>query len=141
MSFPLIPFVDFTQGNYEKAVDYCGQCYKICNELDNPAALHSARVQYGIAKGHQLMGDFSQLLQGGPLQDTLPELIGWKDSRANPYAPETEEEDEDVEEDVEEEDEEEVEEAEEGAEEEQEGSDEDGGSLGVNSSEEDNHPS
>ncbi len=85
-------------------MDYCGQCYQICNSLDNPKALHSARVQYGIAKGHQFMGEFSHLLQGGLAQDTIQELVSWKDARVNPYTAEADEEvqEEEVEEEAEE---------------------------------------
>lgn len=61
-------------------MEYFGRCYAICSQLDNAAALYSARVQYGIAKGHQFMGDFSSHvtdLSSGSLQH----LVAWKDAR------------------------------------------------------------
>ena len=46
------------QGDYDKAVEYFGHCYDICSQLDDKEALHSARVQFGIAKGHQFMRNY-----------------------------------------------------------------------------------
>ena len=60
-----------------------GQCCQICNELDDTQALHEARVQYGIARGHQMMGSFSSAVSdcsGCGLQS----LVSWKDARMAP---------------------------------------------------------
>ena len=70
----------FLQGDYDKAVEYFGRCYEICSRLDNAAALYSARVQYGIAKGHQFMGDFSALATDQSAS-SLQKLVVWKDAR------------------------------------------------------------
>ena len=46
-------------------------------------ALHEARVQYGIARGHQMMGSFSTNItecSGHGLQN----LVNWKDARIAP---------------------------------------------------------
>ena len=69
------------QGDYGKAVEYFGRCYEICLELDDTEALHSARVQYGIAKGHQFMDSVSSSIND-PSSDSLQALVDWKDSRA-----------------------------------------------------------
>lgn len=86
------------QGDYEKAVEYFGRCYEICTKLNDPAALHSARVQYGIAKGHQLFqgysGDIAESIGDIP---TLKRLLVWKDDRATPTS---EDENMDTEEEV-----------------------------------------
>ena len=62
-------------------MDYFGRCYEICLELDDTEALHSARVQYGIAKGHQFMDSFSHNVHD-PSTESLQALVGWKDTRA-----------------------------------------------------------
>lgn len=48
--------------------------------MDNAAALYSARVQYGIAKGHKFMGEFSALVTD-PSAGGLDQLAAWKDTR------------------------------------------------------------
>lgn len=66
-------------------MEYFGRCYEICTKLNDPAALHSARVQYGIAKGHQVLqgysGDIAESSRDVP---TLRRLLVWKDDRASP---------------------------------------------------------
>ena len=60
-----------------------GRCCQICSELDDTEALHEARVQYGIARGHQMMGSFSSVVSdcsGCGLQS----LVSWKDARMAP---------------------------------------------------------
>lgn len=60
-----------------------GQCCQICGQLDDTDALHEARVQYGIARGHQMMGSFSSVVSdcsGHGLQS----LVSWKDARMAP---------------------------------------------------------
>ena len=71
-----------TQGDYGKSVEFFGRCYELCTQLDDPAALHEARVQYGIARGHQLFQNYTATVSacsGGQLE----RLIAWKDERAN----------------------------------------------------------
>ncbi len=86
-------------------MEYFGRCYEICSRLNNTSALYAARVQYGIAKGHQVMGNFSSSLTD--LSDRgLQKLVKWKDARVAPAVVECGEE---------EEKEEEVEENEEGS--------------------------
>ena len=68
------------QGDYDKAVEYFGRCYEICSHLDNADALYSARVQYGIAKGHKFMGGFSALVTN-PTTEGIQQLAVWKDAR------------------------------------------------------------
>lgn len=69
-----------TMGDYDKAVQYFGRCYEICSHMDNAAALYSARVQYGIARGHHFMGNFSALVTKPPPHG-LQNLVAWKDAR------------------------------------------------------------
>ena len=76
--------------------------------MDNAAALYSARVQYGIAKGHKFMGKFSALVTNPSSPDVLQQLVEWKDARA--VAEEEEDEEEEAEESGEGEEEEEEEE-------------------------------
>ena len=64
-------------------MEYFGRCYEICSQLDNAAALYSARVQYGIAKGHQFMGNFSSFMTDTSA-DSLQQLVVWKDARIIP---------------------------------------------------------
>ena len=59
------------------------QCCQICGELGDTEALHEARVQYGIARGHYMMGNFSSIVSdcsGCGLQS----LVSWKDARMAP---------------------------------------------------------
>ena len=64
-------------------MEFFGRCCQICSELEDTEALHEARVQYGIARGHQMMGNFSVSITNcsGP---GLSTLIGWKDARIAP---------------------------------------------------------
>ena len=61
-------------------MEYFGRCYEICSKLNNAAALYSARVQFGVAKGHQFMGNFSALVTD-PSASSLQKLVVWKDAR------------------------------------------------------------
>lgn len=71
-----------TQGEYEKAVQYFGQCYELCTQLNDTAALHAARVQYGMARGHQLFqGYSSNIIDSSSGVESLQQLIAWKDDR------------------------------------------------------------
>lgn len=70
------------QGEYEKSVQYFGQCYELCTQLNDTAALHGARVQYGIARGHQLFqGYSSDIIESSGGADSLQQLIAWKGDR------------------------------------------------------------
>ena len=60
-----------------------GRCCQICSELEDTEALHEARVQYGIAKGHQMMGSFSSRIIDCSSHG-LQSLVGWKDARIVP---------------------------------------------------------
>ena len=62
-------------------MEYFGRCYELCLELDDTEALHSARVQFGIAKGHQFMDSVSRSIND-PSSESLQALVGWKDCRA-----------------------------------------------------------
>ena len=81
----------FPQGDYDKAVEYCGRCYDLCCQLDDKEALHSARVQYGIAKGHQFMSNFSSFVNKPSDHSSLQKLITWKDVRIAPSSDDSEE--------------------------------------------------
>jgi tetratricopeptide (TPR) repeat protein len=69
-----------TLGDYENSVQFFGRCYELCTQLNDPATLHEARVQYGIARGHQLFQDYSATVSCGG--DSVQQLIAWKDDRA-----------------------------------------------------------
>ena len=71
------------QCDYKKAVESFGQCCQICSELDDTEALHEARVQYGIARGHQMMGNFSSVVSDCT-GCGLESLVNWKDARMAP---------------------------------------------------------
>ena len=43
-------------------------------------AITSCRVQYGIAKGNQMLASFSELM-GDPSHTSLVALVAWKGSR------------------------------------------------------------
>ena len=62
------------------AVEYFGRCCDLCTQLGDKDALYSARVQYGIARGHQFMSSFSALV-GEHSQSSAGDLVAWKDSR------------------------------------------------------------
>ena len=62
----------------------CGRCYDLCCQLDDKEALHSARVQYGIAKGHQFMSNFSSVVNKPSDRSSLQKLVAWKDVRITP---------------------------------------------------------
>ena len=68
------------QCDYEKAVESFGHCCEICSELDDAEALHEARVQYGIARGHMMMGSFSACISDNS-SFGLQSIVGWKDAR------------------------------------------------------------
>lgn len=70
------------QGDYDKAVEYFGRYYEICTQLNDPTSLHEARVQYGIARGHQLFHDYTSNINTCGAQN-LERLIAWKDDRAS----------------------------------------------------------
>ena len=61
-------------------MEYFHRCYDLCRQLGDKEALHAARVQYGIAQGHQLMRSFSSALTD-PTSSSLQELVVWKDNR------------------------------------------------------------
>lgn len=64
-------------------MQYFGQCYELCSQLNDTAALHAARVQYGIARGHQLFqGYSSNIIDSSSGADNLQRLVAWKDDRA-----------------------------------------------------------
>lgn len=67
------------QGDFEKSVQYFSRCYELCRQLNDPVALHEARVQYGIARGHQLFQEYSGNVASG--ENHLESLIAWKDGR------------------------------------------------------------
>ena len=69
-------------------MQFFGRCYELCTELNDAVALHEARVQYGIARGHQLFQDYSSSVLSGA--DNVQELIAWKDDRATTSAESTE---------------------------------------------------
>jgi tetratricopeptide (TPR) repeat protein len=71
-----------TLGDYGKAVDFFGRCYELCSELDDPAALHEARAQYGIARGHQMFDSYATAVCTS-LSGDLERLIMWKDERGS----------------------------------------------------------
>ena len=64
-------------------MEFFGRCCQICSELEDSEALHEARVQYGIAKGHQMMGNFSSHIADCS-SHALQTLISWKDARISP---------------------------------------------------------
>jgi len=82
-------FLPIPQGDYDKAVEYCGRCYDLCCQLDDKEALHSARVQYGIAKGHQFMNNFSTYVNE-PSDNSIQKLVAWKDIRVAPHSEDSE---------------------------------------------------
>ena len=71
------------KGNYDKAVEFFDRCYKICTELNDTEALHLARVHYGVARSHQLMGNFSGFVKDQTTHN-LQQLVVWKDTRVVP---------------------------------------------------------
>ena len=60
-------------------MQYFGRCYELCRQLNDPEALHEARVQYGIARGHQHFQSYSHNIT--TCDDNLEHLIAWKDDR------------------------------------------------------------
>lgn len=64
-------------------MEFFGRCCQICSELEDTEALHEARVQYGIAKGHQMMGSFSSRISDCS-SCALETLVNWKDARISP---------------------------------------------------------
>ena len=51
--------------------------------MDDTEALHQARVQYGIARGHQMMGGFFSCVSDRSNRG-LQAAVGWKDARRDP---------------------------------------------------------
>ena len=66
---------------------FFGRCYELCTQLNDAATLHEARVQYGIARGHQLFQDYSSSISSG--DDSVQHLVAWKDDRATGPTPES----------------------------------------------------
>ena len=69
-----------TQGDYERSVEFFRRCYELSTQLNDPAALHEARVQYGIARGHQMFKTFSTAITTSS-GEGLERLIAWKDEQ------------------------------------------------------------
>ena len=63
-------------------MEYFSRCYKLCVELDDKGALHSSRVQYGIAKGHHFTNHFSQSISHSVVTG-IQSVVAWKDVREN----------------------------------------------------------
>ena len=85
-------------------MDNFSRCYDIFSRLDNPLALDTARVHYGVAKGHQFMGHFCHLVNGSSSSpEFMQALVAWKDARVSPWRSAGEEEKKDEEEVMEEE--------------------------------------
>ena len=61
-------------------MEYFSRCYKLSVELNDKGALHSSRVQYGIAKGHYFTDHFSQSLSDS-IVIGIQSLVAWKDVR------------------------------------------------------------
>ena len=80
--YTLTPPLVMMQGDYGKAVDFFGRCYQLCSELNDPAALHEARAQYGIARGHQMFDSYATAVCTS-LSGDLERLIMWKDERGS----------------------------------------------------------
>ena len=82
-------YMHIPQCDYDKAVECFGRCCQICSELDDTEALHQARVQYGIARGHQMMGGFFSCVSDSSSRG-LQATVGWKDARRDPDSTKTE---------------------------------------------------
>lgn len=76
-------YTSHAQGNYDKAIEFFDRCCKICTELNDIEALHLARVHYGVAKSHQLIGKYSSFIND-ETSHTLQKLVLWKDTRIVP---------------------------------------------------------
>ena len=63
-------------------MEYFSRCYKLCVELNDKEALHSSRVQYGIAKGHHFTNHFSQSISASVVTG-IQSVVAWKDVREN----------------------------------------------------------
>ena len=61
-------------------MEYFSRCYKLCVELNDKGALHSSRVQYGIAKGHNFTNHFSQSINVSVVTG-IQSVVAWKDVR------------------------------------------------------------
>ena len=68
------------QGDYDKAVQCFGRTCEIYSKLAETEALHSARVQFGIARGHQFMKSFSTFVNEESAEG-IQCLLNWKMSR------------------------------------------------------------
>ena len=53
--------------------------------MGDTEALHEARVQYGIARGHQMLGCFSMCVADSSTCG-LEAVVSWKDARVDPEA-------------------------------------------------------
>ena len=60
-------------------MQYFQRCYELCTQLNDPVALHEARVQYSIARGHQLFQEYTGNVAS--CEDNLQSLVAWKDGR------------------------------------------------------------
>jgi len=63
-------------------VEFFSRCYKLCVQLNDKGALHSSRVQYGIAKGHHFTHHFSQSVSESVVTG-IQSIVAWKDIREN----------------------------------------------------------
>ena len=67
------------QGASVKAVESFGHCYKICSQLEDPAALYAAQVQYGMARAHQRIQKYStDVTRSCRDGDCLQRMLEWK---------------------------------------------------------------
>ena len=68
------------QGDFDKAVQYFERCYELSVQMGDPEAITSCRVQYGIAKGNQMLASFSTQIVDQSYK-SLEALVAWKGSR------------------------------------------------------------
>ena len=80
IGYCLTPRITYIQGDYDKAVQYFGRCYELSTQMGDQEVITSCRVQYGIAKGNNMLAGFSKLL-GDHSHDSLEGLVAWKGSR------------------------------------------------------------
>eukprot|EP00731_Ephydatia_muelleri_P031357 Em0022g871a len=67
-------------GDFDKAVQYFERCYELSVQMGDPEAITSCRVQYGIAKGNQMLASFSTQIVDQSYK-SLEALVAWKGSR------------------------------------------------------------
>lgn len=60
-------------------MEYFGRTYAVYSETSEPEELYLARVQLGIAKGHQSMGTISSYVSSA---ESMHQLLSWKHKRA-----------------------------------------------------------